>query len=157
MLKRTILTVTLIAPALSNAAIYQCKVNGQTIFSDQPCGNNAKEIEVRAPARTGTGAMVTEGSNRFMEERRLQREIRSLEREKDDLKKGLDRAMLKWQRQKSRANNNLAGATWEKALAEEAEVIRKRYQSEIDDIDRQLDRKREELAEVNKAPGTAKN
>tara|TARA_Y100001933_G_C18838459_1_gene496491 strand:- start:255 stop:728 length:474 start_codon:yes stop_codon:yes gene_type:complete len=157
MLKRTILTVTLIAPALSNAAIYQCKVNGQTIFSDQPCGNNAKEIEVRAPARTSTGAMVTEGSNRFMEERRLQREIRSLEREKDDLKKGLDRAMLKWQRQKSRANNNLAGATWEKALAEEAEVIRKRYQSEIDDIDRQLDRKREELAEVNKAPGTAKN
>lgn len=157
MLKRTILLIALTAPALGHAAVYQCKVNGQTVFSDQPCGDNAKQIEVRAPASTGGGAMVTDGSNRFMEGRRLEREIRLLEREKSDIKKQLDRAMANWQSQKRRANNNLAGATWEKALAEEAEVNRKRYQSEINDIDRQIERKRQELADIDRAGSTPSN
>jgi len=80
--------------------------------------------------------------DRFVKSRELDREIRRLEREKEDLRDEMDRAMKRWQQQKRRASNNLAGATWEQSLAQEAEVLRKRYQSEIDDVDRQLERAR---------------
>ncbi len=143
MLKRTVLSIFLIAPAIGHPAVYQCKVNGQTTFSDQPCGDNAKEIQVKAPPVNGGGSMQTEAGDRFVKSRELDREIRRLERDKEDLRDAMDRALARWQEQKRRANNNLAGATWEQSLAQEAEVMRERYQSEIDDVDRQLERARE--------------
>ena len=68
MLKRTILSIVLLAPALSQAAVYQCKVNGQTVFSDQPCGDDAKEINIKPPARNGSD-MVSDGARDFLEHR----------------------------------------------------------------------------------------
>lgn len=60
MLKRTLLFIALISPGIAQADIYQCTVNGQTVFSDQPCGEDSKQIENRpAPAiggRFDTGA-----------------------------------------------------------------------------------------------------
>lgn len=40
--------IALLASASFNAAgaIYQCQVNGQKVFSDHPCGENAKSVEV---------------------------------------------------------------------------------------------------------------
>ena len=46
---RIILTLIVFIPLLfSNAfaAVYQCKVNGKTIFSDKPCSPNAKKVEI---------------------------------------------------------------------------------------------------------------
>ncbi|SDV99681.1 DUF4124 domain-containing protein [Marinobacter mobilis] len=34
------------------AAIYQCQQHGQTVFSDRPCGSDARVIDV-SPVRTG--------------------------------------------------------------------------------------------------------
>ena len=143
MLRRTVLSFLFLVPALGNAAVYQCKVNGQTTFSDQPCGDDAKKIEVKPPPVNGGGSMQTEAGDTFVKSRELDREIRKLERKKEDLRDAMDRALARWQEQKRRANNNLAGATWEQSLAQEAEVMRERYQSEIDDVDRQLERARE--------------
>ena len=54
MLKRTLLLITLICPAGAQAAVYQCTVNGQTVFSDRPCGNDSKELDHKpAPALGG--------------------------------------------------------------------------------------------------------
>jgi len=70
MLIRTILTISLLVPALSHAAVYQCTVNGQTVFSDHPCGDNAKELDHEpAPAiggrfDTGTDAEFYEPETR---------------------------------------------------------------------------------------------
>lgn len=142
-------------PSLASAAIYQCKVDGQTIFSDQPCGDNAKEIEVKGPARSGTGSMVGAGSQEFLEHRdrkakveQIDREISRLRNEKSQAQREMDEALTRYQRQKSLANNNLAGATWEGALAEEAEVMRRRYQSKIDSAERKIDRLREDRRRI---------
>jgi|TARA_B100000749_G_C18434144_1_gene469273 hypothetical protein len=56
----------------------------------------------------------------------------------------MDDALDRYQQQKSLANNNLAGATWEQALANEAEVMRQRYQSEIDELDDEITRLRDD-------------
>src|SRR5690554_3050753 len=54
MLKRTLFFIALISPGIAQAAIYQCTVNGQTVFSDHPCGEDSKQIENRpAPAIGG--------------------------------------------------------------------------------------------------------
>lgn len=146
MLKRTLLLLALTAPALSYGAVYQCKVNGQTVFSDQPCGNNAKEIEIRSAPKVG-GSMGGDSASEFLEYRDKKRQVQLIDREIGQLKdrrqrvKGyMDDALIQYQRDKARANNNLAGAVWESSLAEEAQVLRERYQSEIDEINRDIDR-----------------
>ncbi|ERS12519.1 hypothetical protein Q673_02575 [Marinobacter sp. EN3] len=155
MIKRTILTFAIAMPLMAQAAVYQCKVNGQTVFSDRPCGSDAKEIEVKAPARSGTGPMVNKGAQDFLEGRetkskieRIDRRISDLQNQKEDAKRAMDQALLRYQRQKSYANDNLAGATWEGALAQEANVLRERFQSEIDGIDREIDRLREDRRRI---------
>lgn len=146
--KRTLLLAALFIPALGHAAVYQCEVNGQTVFSDQPCGDNSREIEIRS-SKIGSGdSMTSEAGNLFVQERELERDIRNLENKKQRLRKAMDRALVRWQQQKERANNNLAGATWEQSLAQEADVLRERYQSEIDEVDRELQQKKQELKEV---------
>ncbi len=155
MIKRTILTVAIAMPLMAQATVFQCKVNGQTVFSDRPCGSDAKEIEVKAPARSGTGPMVNKGAQDFLEGRetkskieRIDRRISDLQNQKDDARRAMDQALLRYQRQKSYANDNLAGATWEGALAQEANVLRERFQSEIDGIDREIDRLREDKRRI---------
>lgn len=41
-----VLTPFILLPALATADIYQCTVDGQTIFSDSPCSNDAQTIQV---------------------------------------------------------------------------------------------------------------
>lgn len=146
MLKRTLLILTLTAPALSYGAVYQCKVNGQMTFSDRPCGDNAKKIDVRPAPKVG-GDMGAGSAGEFLEYRDEKRRVQLIDRKIDQLKnkrqrvKGhMDTALIQYQRDKARANNNLAGAVWENSLAEEAQVLRERYQSEIDEINREIER-----------------
>ncbi|NWO07237.1 MAG: DUF4124 domain-containing protein [Alteromonadaceae bacterium] len=149
MLKRALILFGLSIPIFGHAAVYQCDRDGQTVFSDQPCGSDAKRIHVKAPARMGGGPMVNERGQKFLDSRDRKREvagidrdIESLRRQKARAKMYLDNALIRYQRQKASANNNLAGATWEGSLAQEAEVLRKRYQSEIDETNRQIDQLR---------------
>lgn len=54
MLRRILLAGLLASTTAANAAVYQCDNNGQPVFSDVPCGDNAKEIDHEpAPAIGG--------------------------------------------------------------------------------------------------------
>lgn len=155
MLKWILLLTALTIPTLSYGAVYQCKVNGQTVFSDQPCGDDAREIEVNAPQSNGGGSMVTQGSRDFLKAREQTNEISRIDREIDRLKdkkkaaqRNMERAARQYQSDKSRANNNIAGAVWEGSLAEDAQFQRQRFQSEIDSANRQIDRLYEERKRI---------
>jgi len=155
MLKRTLLLISLSIPTLGHTAVYQCKTNGQTVFSDQPCGEDARRIQVKAPARIGGGSMLGKSGQEFLDHRgrkseveSIDRSIERLERQKARAKMNMDNALIRYQRQKANANNNLAGATWEGSLAQEAEVLRKRYQAEIDGVNREIDHLRAERRRI---------
>jgi hypothetical protein len=150
--KRTILlSVLLSLSATSTAAVYQCTGdNDQTIFSDQPCGDDAVKLDHKAAPALG-GPMVTEGSRDFLEGRevksavhRIDTNIRQLQLQLKRAKRQLDVDMAEWESDKSRANNNLAGATWENSLAQEASLKQQQYQSKVSQIDRDMDRLRED-------------
>lgn len=155
MLKRTLFVIALTSPVIGHGAVYQCTVNGQTVFSDQPCGNDAQKIEVRAPRVQGGGSMANEGVQDFLRDRqqkqqveRIDRDITRLERQKATARQNMEAAIRRYESDRSRANNNLAGAVWEGSLAEGAEIQRQRYQSEIDGADREIDRLRQERRRI---------
>ena len=151
-MKRVLILSALLAlPAVSAAAVYQCTGdNGQTVFSDQPCGDDAVKLDHKAAPAIG-GSMVTEGSRDFLEGRevksavgRIDARIRQLQLQKKRAKRQLDADMAEWQSDKSRANNNLAGATWENSLAQEAALKQQQYQTEVSQSDNEIDRLRED-------------
>lgn len=41
------LTATFALSASAHAAVYKCEEGGQTVFSDQPCGQTAEKVEIR--------------------------------------------------------------------------------------------------------------
>jgi hypothetical protein len=95
--------------------------------------------------------MVTEGSRDFLEGRevksavnRIDKRIYQLELRKKKARKQLDADMERWKSNQARANNNLAGATWENSLAREAEVKQMRYDSEVGQFNVEIDRLRED-------------
>ncbi len=62
MLKKMALALTLFIPAAGHTAIYQCEVNGEAVFSDYPCGDDATEVTVdpvTVGGRLDTGAGPT--------------------------------------------------------------------------------------------------
>lgn len=148
----------LVAPMMAAASVYRCTVDGATVFSDRPCGGQSEQVEVRSAPMVG-GNMGAAGSREFLEHRDTKRNIESidrriseLERQRNRAQADMDRALIRWQQNRARANNNLAGATWEGSLAQEAEVLRQRYQSEIDGVNaelRQLRNDRRELMNRN--------
>lgn len=145
---RVFTAALLFASTSASAAVYQCNVGGQKVFSDRPCATDAKEIEVKAAPKVG-GSLVTDADRSLLQtfdnDRAVKRIDRSIEERQErvsTLRRQMDSALLEWQKQKSLANNNLAGATWEAALAQEADVLRQRYQSQIDEELREIERLR---------------
>lgn len=149
-MKSVILIATIfLAPALSQAAIYQCVVDGKTEFSDQPCGDTSKKIEHKAAPMVG-GSVSGSGTDKFLEHRAskrkielIDREISSLQNRRERVRLTMDAALAEYRSDRLRANNNLAGAVWENSLAADAQVMRERDQSEIDQINRDIERLRE--------------
>lgn len=155
---RTAALLALLVSSSAHATVYQCVVSGQKVFSDKPCAADAKEVVIKTPPASGGSGMVTDGTREWMKGRESERQIRDLDREIErrragvaTLRRAMDDALLDWQRQKSLANNNLAGATWE-AAAQEADVIRQRFQSQIDEELREIDRLRDQRDRLAGSP-----
>lgn len=157
------------APAL---AIYKCKdANGTTIFSDEPCGPGAKQIDVRpaAPSATPPASTPTPSGAKPSEREKLMREadeaakarrVREIAFEIDAAEKRItsnqdvmERKIAELRVSKRSANNNLAGATWESSLSQEMDAVSRQYGALIAD-DREkiksLQRDREALNRVGK-------
>ena len=43
---KLLIVTTLLASALAQAEIYKCKVNGQTLYSDSKCADNAEKVDI---------------------------------------------------------------------------------------------------------------
>ncbi|MCK7542978.1 DUF4124 domain-containing protein [Marinobacter bryozoorum] len=45
-MRKLLFSLALLAPVAAQATVYQCEVDGQMVFADRPCGDDAKEITV---------------------------------------------------------------------------------------------------------------
>lgn len=153
---RLFIMIALAATTFPASAIYQCKdANGRTSFQDTPCASGAgKQLQVRPasggsdstsqprPAPSSTSGTQASSSHdpvakvrqleRTNEISRIDREIRDIEYEieKDQLE--MERELTSLQQKKARANNNLAGATWEQSISTEMQAVTEKYRAKFD-------------------------
>ncbi|MFM5797821.1 DUF4124 domain-containing protein [Aeromonas caviae] len=130
------------APLYSHAEIYKCTINGSVTFSDIPCTNNAKPIEVNVyipPEDIVTKAnQQTQDIEQGLATSKRLRQIDTLQREIETKKLKRDNELRALRTKKGLAANNLAGATWENSISAEMQAVTIRYQGEIDALNSQI-------------------
>lgn len=153
-----VLCCALLYPGLAGAQTqyYQCKDRwGQAVFSEKPCGDDAKKGSIRE-ANNGTQNATSQrpdaasaaanpdrawdrisASNRLRE---IERETRKREQKVATYQAERDQQVAALQEQRKMAANNLAGATWEKSLASEMRAVVQQYNSRINSEQQKLDR-----------------
>lgn len=161
--RRALLTLAALLVATSaHAQVYKCKVDGKTVFADQPCATDAKPIDVRpasghsAPALpplviTTPGATQPINASRNpqavvarMEHARALRDMDhriDVEHSRIREEEGRMNAELAALRaKKAHANNNLAGAVWENSISEEMTAVVGRYDVRLRAIQGEIER-----------------
>ena len=153
---------------------YQCKDKwGQPVFSQRPCGSDAEKASVTAHARiseeTSTTTLSSDrepleanvdespvkekvtswdrvrASNRI---RDIDRDVYRRESHIDTWEAERDNRIAVLRNARRRANNNLAGATWQESLASEMEAVAQQYDSKIDREQIKINRLLEEKSEL---------
>lgn len=167
--------VALLLATSAHAQVYKCKIDGKTVFADQPCAADAKPLDVRPASghsastlpplvvtTPGASQPINASSNpqavvaRMEHERalrdmdhRIDAEHRRIREEEGRMNAELAALRAK----KAQANNNLAGAVWENSISEEMTAVVGRYDLRIRAIQGEIERlqgERESLA--NSAP-----
>jgi len=126
----------------SYSAIYKCKVDGVTTFSQSPCGDTSQEVKVivrnstskQAPHSQTSVKTATNDVDQYLINQEIKRRNKNINRYKLKLNKEL--AVLK--ERTYYARNNLAGATYQNALSQEMVALTNKYKTLIDDEKRQI-------------------
>ena len=82
--------------------------------------------------------------------RDLEHEIRARRSRIGDEQSAMDREIAALRQQKARANNNLAGATWEKSISEEMNAVVGRYDVRIRTLQDEINRLESDLSAMQK-------
>ena len=139
------LLMLLFAPLFASAGQYHVCVgaDGKKSFQDKPCADAARsevrEYEVRQPVGGVAPSVGLPTDSDIYKQMKADNRRAQVER---DIKKG-ERAIDRYQKQmsselaalrarKARANNNLAGATWEQSISSEMQAVSDKYANLID-------------------------
>ena len=145
---RIAIAVFLMALAMpAMGSIYRCVIDGELIFSQQPCEYGAERIgdagsSTEDPAQS---VPVTTGPDNYVARVRLERRINRHQRNISALQRERDRELARVRQRMQRANNNLAGATYIQGLSTEMQAVTDSYSSRIDVEQRSIDRLLTEL------------
>lgn len=168
---RLALTFAVLAASMPAAAqVYKCKdTNGTTVFSSQPCGADARAVDVRPAAGRGASATPTQPSapatsaptapaasprslvergNAAAQRRMLDDEILRKERQLSATHAEHEERQAELREKKQRARNNLAGATWEQSISDEMNALASQYNGRIQQAQRDIDVLRQRRAAV---------
>lgn len=127
-------------------AIYKCQQGGAVSFQEVPCnGGQGQQIKVRSTAAPvppqvasdlpqSADQKVLKGMERDRRIRELTLDISSMESRIANRSDQMVREMEHLRNQKSRASDNLAGATWEQSLSTEMQAVSSKYKA-MNDVD----------------------
>ncbi len=150
---KAVLWMVLVALATPLAAqVYRCEVEGEIIFSQLPCAEDAEAIELRVPrpAASADGQEESFGSGavgvdeHFLERRRLERELAANQRSRERLVSERERALAAFREQVRATSSRL------RAAEIELEAVRSedRYNAQIREVEtarRELEQRLQEL------------
>lgn len=106
-----------LVPAIAGAQVYKCETPSGVVFTDRECDG---EIVALADESAGLGGQVPDAVLADLERKRADRSRRRFAGRlydwRDDEVAAIDRQISNLERDKARANNNLAGATYAAGL-----------------------------------------
>lgn len=142
---------------------YKCKTPGGMVYQDRPCAGvrYAAEPAASPPAVATSEARAApsdmERSKAYLAGREKERRIGDLKEQIAHLEESIARSqqardaeLYALRERKAYANNNLAGANLEQALATEMQSINARYATDIGIKQDRLKQLRDELAQASK-------
>ena len=135
-----------LAGSVSAQTIYRCEVDGQLVFSQQPCAEDAERIEHDFPVVESAAPVAT--PDNYVARVRIERQIRRHENRVRSLQASRDRDIATLRQRMARANNNLAGAQYMESIATDMQALGDRYDSRIGVEQRAIDRLRDDLARI---------
>ncbi|WP_200376030.1 DUF4124 domain-containing protein [Thiocystis violacea] len=138
-----VIVAVLIAAGNAHAAgLYKCvdPVTGKTTFSQFQCAPDAAPVDVRIHAPTAeqvqAHAARVESDIQFLDEesarRRAMEAAAARQQAVENARTRHAAEISAIAARRARAANNLAGATWENALSQDAAAADARYQAEMD-------------------------
>ncbi|QHS13186.1 hypothetical protein [Shewanella sp. Arc9-LZ] len=84
----------------------------------------------------------------YLRKQKIERLIKNLEQDKKKAFISRDRRIAQLRSKGNRANNNLAGATWQQSLAQEMTAVMQQANTEVESIDREIASLRDELKQL---------
>lgn len=146
-MKAALSIVALFAASVAQAQVYQCQINGRKVFTDQPCGADAKAVDVRPAAGpapesalsdSAPGKTLSKRADDAVQKRFMDDDIYRKEQRIKALRDELDAHLAALKRKKTVANNNLAGAVWEQSISDEMIATTNAYGNKIRSAERDL-------------------
>ena len=161
---KLLIVTTLFSSALAQAEIYKCKVNGQTLYSDSKCADNAEKVDIvveKVDVKNSENLKrQTEQSQQAVDNKQKQRVENSkskqelmLEQEIQKLNKQMADEIQPLQISKEKLYNN---PNKKRILEAQIKALTKQYQDKIQNTQSQLDRIRAQNAGTT-TPTTIQN
>jgi hypothetical protein len=150
---------------------YKCSIGGATVHQDRPCPGARRSADMpAAPAKPATAPSVgatpagdtraagdLDRSKAYLAAREKERRIEGLREQIVRMQESIaasqfarDDEISGLQARAARANNNLAGASLEQAMATEMQAVNARYATDISVKQDRLKQLRDELAQAER-------
>ncbi len=156
MIIRILLLLLALCALNLSAAIYKCEINGVLTFSDQPCGNEAEEVDIKVATASNTLSNHSKPYNtdlsstdNYINSKKIKAKILKSEAQIAKYRKQMSTEMSVLKNMTVKTANNLYGATRSEAIASEMEAITERYRSLISGEQTALDNHRANLNAIN--------
>ncbi|WP_281645530.1 DUF4124 domain-containing protein [Parendozoicomonas sp. Alg238-R29] len=134
-------------PLLAHGQIYKCQEGGKTTFSDKPCGASAQTVTLsKITTMDGIDQSKLDSMKATSKRGLLESEIKRIEDKITSYSKSMEQELSRLRIKKLRANNNLAGATWQESISTEMQSVTEKYKLKID-------LKRDEIKRLNSEIG----
>lgn len=164
-----IFAIFLASTATGAQETYKCKTAGGMVYQDRPCAGvryagdvpatmpSAKAPEARPAATVAPAAGDLDRNKAYLAGREKERKVADLKeqiaRQEESItqsQQARDAEIAGLQARQARANNNLAGANLEQALATEMQSVNARYATDINLKQDRLKQLRDELSQASK-------
>ena len=163
--KLLVLIMAMLATPVT-AEVYKC-ADGK--YQADPCDEQSKPLDL-----SGVGSFVSQSSDvaaidevssnsdkseiktadkkqsfsDYLRKQELERKIKNLEKDKKKAFISRDKKITQLRSNGNRANNNLAGATWQQSLAQEMTAVMQQASTEVESIDREIASLKDELKQL---------
>lgn len=150
---------SLLACLPAAAQVSKCLIDGKLVYQAAPCKPGAAQsvLVPRADvsedtAKANREKFLANDAVRKTNNRRdrIDAEVGALERDIAGYQKSMDTDLADLQARKARANNNLAGATWEQSISTEMQAVTAKYQTKIKTAQDRIGSLRQEKTALDK-------